>query len=187
MYNRSNYLLISIPQATSSPVLQGVSVFAGKHPVRPRSGGHSSVRLSRSRNRLGRLTTLATRQQAVSSRRHALSRHDRRSGWPLAFAARRSPQLRGHRPTGHRDRRGPEKLNDDQRRDVLEIIEDRYERRSTIVTSQGPVGQWYEIIGNPTIADAILDRLVHNAYRIELTGESMRKNRATKTEIQPQA
>ncbi|MCD1636746.1 IS21-like element helper ATPase IstB [Martelella mediterranea] len=72
---------------------------------------------------------------------------------------------------------GPEKLNDDQRRDLLEIIEDRYERRSTIVTSQVPVDQWYEIIGNPTIADAILDRLVHNAYRIELTGESMRKNR----------
>lgn len=73
---------------------------------------------------------------------------------------------------------GPEKLNDDQRRDLLEIIEDRYERRSIIVTSQVPVDHWYEIIGNPTIADAILDRLVHNAYRIELTGESMRKQRA---------
>ena len=73
---------------------------------------------------------------------------------------------------------GPEKLNDDQRRDLLEIIEDRYERRSTIVTSQIPVDHWYEIIGNPTIADAILDRLVHNAYRIELTGDSMRKQRA---------
>lgn len=71
---------------------------------------------------------------------------------------------------------GPEKLNDDQRRD-LEIIEDRYERRSTIVTSQVPIDRWYEIIGNPTIADAVLDRLVHNAYRIELTGESMRKQR----------
>jgi len=73
---------------------------------------------------------------------------------------------------------GPEKLNDEQRRDLLEIIEDRYERRSTIVTSQVPVDRWYEIIGNPTIADAILDRLVHNAYRIELTGDSMRKRRA---------
>jgi DNA replication protein DnaC len=73
---------------------------------------------------------------------------------------------------------GPEKLNDDQRRDLLEIVEDRYERRSTIVTSQVPVDRWYEIIGNPTIADAILDRLVHNAYRIELTGDSMRKQRA---------
>jgi DNA replication protein DnaC len=73
---------------------------------------------------------------------------------------------------------GPEKLNDEQRRDLLEIVEDRYERRSTIVTSQVPVDHWYEIIGNPTIADAILDRLVHNAYRIELTGDSMRKRRA---------
>lgn len=73
---------------------------------------------------------------------------------------------------------GPEKLNDEQRRDLLEIIEDRFERRSTIVTSQVPIDHWYEIIGNPTIADAILDRLVHNAYRIELTGDSMRKQRA---------
>lgn len=73
---------------------------------------------------------------------------------------------------------GPEKLNDDQRRDLLEIVEDRYERRSIIVTSQIPVDRWYEIIGNPTIADAVLDRLVHNAYRIELTGESLRKQRS---------
>lgn len=73
---------------------------------------------------------------------------------------------------------GPEKLNDEQRRDLLEIVEDRYERRSTIVASQVPVDHWYEMIGNPTIADAILDRLVHNAYRIELAGDSMRKRRA---------
>ena len=79
---------------------------------------------------------------------------------------------------GKRLPRRPEKLDDDQRRDLLEIIEDRYEHRSTIVTSQVPVDQWYEIIGNPTIADAILDRLVHNAYRIELSGESMRKQRS---------
>ena len=57
-------------------------------------------------------------------------------------------------------------------------MEDRYERRSTIVTSQVPIDRWYEIIGNPTIADAILDRLVHNAYRIELSGESLRKRKA---------
>ena len=70
---------------------------------------------------------------------------------------------------------GPEKLNDDQRRDLFEIVEDRYERRSTVVTSQIPVDRWYEIIGNPTITDAVLDRLVHNAYRIELSGESLRE------------
>ncbi|MEO5325221.1 IS21-like element helper ATPase IstB [Mesorhizobium sp. CC13] len=77
---------------------------------------------------------------------------------------------------------GPEKLNDEQRRDLLEIIEDRYEKRSTIVTSQVPVDHWYDMIGNPTIADAILDRLVHNAYRIELSGESMRKQKALITD-----
>ena len=72
---------------------------------------------------------------------------------------------------------GPEPLDADQRRDLLEIVEDRYEARSIIVTSQLPVDRWYEIIGNPTIADAILDRLVHNAYRFELKGESLRKQK----------
>lgn len=74
---------------------------------------------------------------------------------------------------------GPEPLDADQRRDLLEIVEERYESRSIIVTSQLPVDRWYEIIGNPTIADAILDRLVHNAYRIELKGESLRKQKQT--------
>lgn len=73
---------------------------------------------------------------------------------------------------------GPERLDDDQRRDLMEIVEDRHERRSTIVTSQVPIDLWYEIIGNPTIADAVLDRLVHNAHRIALSGESLRKKRA---------
>ena len=72
---------------------------------------------------------------------------------------------------------GPEPFDADQRRDLLEIIEDRYEARSIIVTSQLPVDRWHEMIGNPTIADAILDRLVHNAYRIELKGESLRKKK----------
>jgi DNA replication protein DnaC len=72
---------------------------------------------------------------------------------------------------------GPEQLSADQRRDLLEIVEDRYDARSILITSQLPVDQWYEIIGNPTLADAILDRIVHNAYRIELSGESMRKQR----------
>jgi DNA replication protein DnaC len=72
---------------------------------------------------------------------------------------------------------GPETLNAEQRRDLLEITEDRYDSGSLIVTSQVPVDRWYEIIGDPTIADAILDRLVHNAYRIELAGESLRKRK----------
>ena len=72
---------------------------------------------------------------------------------------------------------GLEPLDAAARHDLLEIIEERYGRRSTMITSQLPVDRWHEIIGDPTYADAILDRLVHNAHRIELTGESMRRNR----------
>jgi DNA replication protein DnaC len=70
---------------------------------------------------------------------------------------------------------GPEPLTAEQRRDLLEIVEDRYNARSLIITSQVPVDHWYEIVGNPTLADAILDRVVHNAHRIDLKGESRRK------------
>jgi DNA replication protein DnaC len=63
------------------------------------------------------------------------------------------------------------------RHDLLEILEERYGRRSTIVTSQLPLSAWHEVIGDPTYADAILDRPVHNAHRIELTGESLRRTR----------
>lgn len=66
-------------------------------------------------------------------------------------------------------------LTDAERRDLLEILEDRHNCQSTIITSQLPVKHWHETIGNPTLADAILDRLVHNAYTIDLKGESMRK------------
>jgi len=72
---------------------------------------------------------------------------------------------------------GPETLTTEQRRDLLEIIDDRHERRSVIITSQISLERWYEIIGDPTMADAILDRMVHNAYRIDLKGESLRKKR----------
>ena len=72
---------------------------------------------------------------------------------------------------------GLARLNDEHRRDLLEILEDRYDHRATIVTSQFPVEHWYDAIGDPTLADAILDRLVHNAYKIVLTGDSMRKRK----------
>ncbi len=72
---------------------------------------------------------------------------------------------------------GPEPLTAGQRRDLLEIVEDRYDVGSILITSQIPVERWYEIIGSPTHADAILDRVVHNAYRIALSGESLRKAR----------
>ena len=73
-------------------------------------------------------------------------------------------------------------LKDRERRDFLEICDDRYQRRSVILTSQMPLTHWHEQIGDPTLADSILDRLVHNAYRIELNGESMRKKRGRKPE-----
>ena len=72
-------------------------------------------------------------------------------------------------------------LSDENRRDLLEIIEDRHDRRATLVTSQLPVEHWHEALGDPTLADAILDRLVHNAYKITLQGESMRKRQARLT------
>lgn len=77
-------------------------------------------------------------------------------------------------------------LKDYERRDFLEICDDRYQRRSTILTSQLPVAHWHEQIGDPSIADSIMDRLVHNAYRIELNGESMRKQRSRKPDQDPE-
>ena len=68
-------------------------------------------------------------------------------------------------------------LEGQQQLDLMEIIEDRHGRASTIITSQLPVANWYDVIGEETIADAILDRLVHSSYRIELKGESLRKKR----------
>lgn len=72
---------------------------------------------------------------------------------------------------------GPEPLSARQRRDLLEIVEDRYNRGSIVITSQLPIDRWYEIIGDPTMADAILDRIVHNAHKIVLSGDSLRKSR----------
>ena len=70
---------------------------------------------------------------------------------------------------------GLAKMTDESRRDLLEILEDRNSLSSTLVTSQFPVDTWHDLIGDPTLADAILDRLVHSAYKIELKGNTMRK------------
>ena len=69
-------------------------------------------------------------------------------------------------------------LKDSERRDLLEVIEDRHERASTLITSQVPVKAWHDALGEPTIADAICDRLIHGAHRLELKGGSMREARA---------
>jgi DNA replication protein DnaC len=71
-----------------------------------------------------------------------------------------------------------EPIDAQARHELLEIVEERYGRRSTLITSQLPVNQWHTIIGDPTYADAILDRIVHNAHRIELAGDSLRKTRS---------
>jgi DNA replication protein DnaC len=68
-------------------------------------------------------------------------------------------------------------LTADQARGLLEIVEDRYDKGSLIITSQVPVDRWHDLIGVPTLADAILDRVIHDAYRIQLAGESLRKTR----------
>ena len=70
---------------------------------------------------------------------------------------------------------GPEPLNPEQRRDLLEIVDDRYDRGSLLITSQVPVNRWHEVIGDPTLADAILDRIIHRAHRIDLKGPSLRR------------
>jgi len=72
-------------------------------------------------------------------------------------------------------------LTETQTNDILEIMEDRYNKYSTMVTTQLPVAEWHELFGNPTLADAIMDRIIHNAYRLELKGESMRKRKSSLT------
>ncbi len=73
---------------------------------------------------------------------------------------------------------GPDRLNASQRRDLMEIVEDRYGAGSTLITSQLPIDAWHEVIDEPTFVDAILDRLVHNTYRLDLNGPSLRKLKA---------
>jgi DNA replication protein DnaC len=70
-------------------------------------------------------------------------------------------------------------ISREEQRELLEVIEDRYSRKATIITSQLPVKAWHDAMQDPTLADAILDRLVHNAYKVELRGESMRKKQST--------
>jgi len=76
---------------------------------------------------------------------------------------------------------GLSSMNEAERRDFLEVIEDRHGLRSTLITSQYPVSKWFELIGEPTLADAILDRIIHAAHKITLKGESMRKKKQNLT------
>lgn len=76
-------------------------------------------------------------------------------------------------------------LDDEQRRDLLEILDDRYERSSTIITSQLPTSVWHEYLNDATLADAILDRLLHQGIKIELRGESLRKTKKNREALHP--
>jgi hypothetical protein len=76
---------------------------------------------------------------------------------------------------------GLEPLGPEQRHDMLEIVEERYGRGATLITSQIQVDRWHDLIGEPTLADAILDRIIHNAHRPQLKGDSLRKQKAPKT------
>lgn len=82
---------------------------------------------------------------------------------------------------------GMTELTAAQRLDLMEVIDDRHDRRATLLASQIPVDRWHAVIGDQTYADAILDRLVHNAHRLELTGESMRKRAAVKVSEEAEA
>ena len=77
---------------------------------------------------------------------------------------------------------GMSKITSEQSRDLLEIIDDRHALRSTLITSQFPIDHWHELIEDPTLADAILDRIIHNAYKINLKGDSMRKKKSKLTQ-----
>ncbi|MBW1713193.1 MAG: ATP-binding protein, partial [Deltaproteobacteria bacterium] len=77
---------------------------------------------------------------------------------------------------------GLDRLTREQALDLLELLEDRHGLKSTLVAAQAPIDHWHEIIGDPTLADAILDRLVHSAHKIELKGESMRKKYSALTQ-----
>jgi DNA replication protein DnaC len=101
----------------------------------------------------------------------AIAHGDARYGTLLRSIARVKPLIL--------DDRGPEFLTPDHARDLLEIVEDRYDKGSLVITSQVPVDRWHDMIGVPTVADAILDRIVHNAYRVELAGESLRKRQTS--------
>ena len=104
-----------------------------------------------------------------------LPRTDARSCRRLVREAAEGASLRRSAPTG---RLWTPAFRRQARHDLLEILEERYGRRSTLITSQLPVADWHTLIGHATYADAILDRLVHNAHRIELKGDSLRRANA---------
>ncbi len=107
------------------------------------------------------------------------------SPWRAATAATAAHAQRSARQAADPRRLGPGAARPEQRRDLLEIVEERYGRGATLITSQIPVDRWHDLIGDPTLADAILDRIIHNAHRIELKGDSLRKRNALPHDARP--
>src|SRR5512133_2627234 len=141
------------------------------------------------------LSPESRRDSARSGALDILAGSSRRALWQVGVLCRRLPDPRGDlaRADGRYlrllkqsarinllvlDDWGLARLNSPQQSDILELLDDRHQHRSTIVTSQLPVEHWHETMADPTLADAILDRLVHNAHHLKLTGESMRKQTA---------
>jgi hypothetical protein len=120
---------------------------------------------------------LADRHDPRLTARLRYARLCRRRGCRLSCQSRSRPRAVPEARPGRLDR-GLEPLGPEQRRDLLEIIEERYGRGATLITSQIPIERWHDLIGDPTLADAILDRIVHNAHRIQLRGDSLRKKKA---------
>ena len=134
----------------------------------------------------GSLQRLATRPAAIIARCSITASAKLFEDLALARGDGRHPRLL--RALGRADLLilddwGLEPLDAGARHDLLEILEERYGRRSTIVTSQLPVDRWHHVVNDPTYADAILDRIVHNAHRIELAGESLRRVRPSREKI----
>ena len=148
-------------------------------------------------------------QRALETRREAQRQHGHRLLEPFAHSACRNghsalyvrvSRLLSELATARADGRYPRRLESlaktevlvmddwgltpfsaENRHDLLEVLEDRHGVRSTVVTSQLPIDKWHDGVGDPTLADAILDRLVHNAYKLDLKGDSMRKRRRPST------
>ena len=165
---------------------RGLGPHPDRRPERPGPGSRTPVPPSSpARPASAKLDCLCPRtpRSPQRHRRHLSPRRPAvRGAGPRSWRRPSCPdaQQLGQDQAVHPRRLRPRTLSAQARHDLFEILEDRYGRTATIVVSQLPVERWHEMLGDLTIADAILDRLVHTAYRIELKGDSMRKLMAPK-------
>ena len=174
--------IIEARAASIGPCSKSSSRGIGSRPTktwpwlaRPASASHGSLQRLATRPAAIIARCYITASQSSSKQHPALARGDGRHPRLLRVLGRADLLIL--------DDWGLEPLDAGARHDLLEILEERYGRRSTIVTSQLPVDRWHQVVNDPTYADAILDRLVHNAHRIELAGESLRRVRPSREKI----